>query len=423
MYAAPAVRFPLSDAASSIGFEPPVREGETIVMSNRLHTFSFSPGRRKMTADGVDIWLNSKIDGDSGAAWRISDIDCQLLRHAVLTPADPTNMPMRVTVDAGHGGVDSGAVSDDGEIEEKSLTLSMALELGEMLRARGFAVNYTRTNDVSLSRPDRVRSANDFKSDLFVSLHCNKAPNIEANGVECYVLPACGFPGTAEGSRVHAWQPGNRSDVENMMAAYEIQKALVTNGTFRVDRGVRRQAFHVLRAAQCPAVLVEVGFMSHARELRKLNTPEWRTVQMRAVADGVSAYARRVCAWGRINAERMARLEAEEKARIASEERAAKEAEARARQEKLEEQKRREALAELERLEREERKLAKDAESANQRAQKLELELLKKTLTSKRIAEQLAAAEKAASDADSDALTPASAFMLDFYGIRGGGGK
>ncbi len=371
-----------------------------------------------MNANGVEIWLNAKAEGAGPRDCHISKVDWELIRHGVLTPADSTNSTLRVTVDAGHGGEDSGALSEDHLCEEKNLTLSMALMLGKVLRERGFEVNFTRTNDVYLSKSERVKIAKAFKSDLFVSVHCNKASNIEAVGAESYVLPARGFPGTAEGSSSHAWQPGNRSDVENMMAAYEIQKAIITNGTFRADRGIRRQAFHVLRAAQCPAVLVEVGFMSHARELRKLNNPQWQEQQMVSLADGVCSYARRLCAYRRINAEYLAKLEAAEKEKRLAAKRAREKAIEDERRRLQEKQQRQVAVAELERLEREERQLQQAAEKTRSRASQLERMLAEKTDTSRRIAKQLADAEKKEDAETSNDLSEEAAFLLDFYDIR-----
>lgn len=417
--AVPPGRLSLNEFARRLGCDGPVADNGALAISNATHSLFFFPGRRKIKANGVEVWMNSSLDGASSNEQRhIAGVDGELLKWALMPDADSTNRALRVMIDAGHGGVDSGAVSADGSVLEKTLTLEMALQLGEMLRERGFEVCFTRTNDIAVAKSERVKLAKKQGAELFVSIHCNKAPNVEACGAETYILPARGFAGTAEGSKKHSWQPGNRSDVENMMAAYEIQKAFVTNGTFRVDRGIRRQAFYVLRAAQCPAVLVEVGFISHARELRKLTNYEWRERQMRAVADGIGAYSRRLCAYRRINAATIARLEKEERERELEAQRRAQEAKRLAEEA---ERKRIAAQKELARLEQEERRLAEEAAKTAKRASELEAQLAKKEDESDRIAKELAELERNdKQDGEAGFISEEAIYLMHFYELRPG---
>ncbi len=96
-----------------------------------------------------------------------------------------------VVIDAGHGGKDSGALSDKkGSLKEKDIVLSTALKLGNELKKRGYKVLYTRSSDKFINLRDRTKYANDKRADLFISIHANAAPNAtkakSSEGVETF---------------------------------------------------------------------------------------------------------------------------------------------------------------------------------------------------------------------------------------------
>src|SRR5439155_26975966 len=86
---------------------------------------------------------------------------------------------------------------------------------------------------------------------------------------------------------------GHRADAENMLLAYQIQKAMVRSLAVE-DRGVKRARFAVLRDAQVPAVLIEAGFMSHPAESKRIFNPDYRRQLAQAIADGILAFKRLV---------------------------------------------------------------------------------------------------------------------------------
>jgi N-acetylmuramoyl-L-alanine amidase len=86
---------------------------------------------------------------------------------------------------------------------------------------------------------------------------------------------------------------GNANNSRNMLLAYELQRAMV-RGTNTEDRGVKRARFAVLKSAQMPAVLVEAGFMSNAREARNIYSPAWRKQMATAIVNGIQSYRRAV---------------------------------------------------------------------------------------------------------------------------------
>ena len=100
---------------------------------------------------------------------------------------------MRIFLDPGHGGKDPGATGNG--LQEKDLTLAIALQVGKLLSAQGADVLYSRTGDVFVDLPERAAMANRLGAHVFVSIHINSATNTAARGIETY-----SYPGSAPGS-------------------------------------------------------------------------------------------------------------------------------------------------------------------------------------------------------------------------------
>lgn len=199
-----------------------------------------------------------------------------------------------VVIDAGHGGKDPGAYGATG-LAEKNVTLSVALKLARLLRDRGFEVHLTRSRDTLIALSDRPHLANHWKQNrpatLFVSIHANSGVR-GSEGFETYFLSEAR---TEDERRV--------AEMENAAVKYEEKPAnsgpqldLLLNslrndyyqrasndfaeviqrelGAFHPgpNRGVKQAGFRVLVGALMPAVLVEIGFMSHAQEVKLLGT-------------------------------------------------------------------------------------------------------------------------------------------------------
>ena len=290
----------ITHCQNAIGATNFVSDGNSLAVSNGTSWVKFWLGRKKCEVNGVTVWLNSAATGNpADGSWRLNGRDFDLLHLGILSPKAGTNRTLRVLVDAGHGGSDGGAISKDKMLLEKDVTLSIAQELGALLATNGFAVCYSRTNDVDVSLSRRVQLAAENHTDLFVSVHVNKAKNTQACGIETYLLPSSGFPGTAEGSSNRGWQPGNRNDYFNVMLGYSIQKRLIA-GMADLDRGLKRQSFYVLRGICCPAVLVEVGFLSNQSEAADMMQAEWRRKKAEAIYQGIVDYASRMASLEKI---------------------------------------------------------------------------------------------------------------------------
>ena len=102
----------------------------------------------------------------------------------VQTPIEVTGT---VCIDAGHGGSDTGAISQDGSLYEKDDNLKLALKVKEYLESMNLNVIMTRTDDTYIDLNERCKIANTNNVDLFVSLHRNSAENTSASGVEVWV--------------------------------------------------------------------------------------------------------------------------------------------------------------------------------------------------------------------------------------------
>lgn len=222
--------------------------------------------------------------------------------------------PPLVVIDPGHGGEQEGAVSPGG-VAEKDLALQISRRLAARLRAAGARVVLTRTADVTVPLAARAAVANAIRADLFISVHLNSMPTAEARrvsrGVETYFLSADASDASAtavaarENADRHAGEPdldpddpvaAILNDLEHAEAlrsssrlAHEVHGRLVAAAGAE-DRGVKQAPFYVLAGARMPAVLVEVGFISHAAEAEQLGRREHQDRLAAAIAEGVAAF-------------------------------------------------------------------------------------------------------------------------------------
>lgn len=167
-----------------------------------------------------------------------------------------------VALDAGHGGVNPGAVYNGRQ--EKDDALALVLAIGEILEANGVNVFYTRTTDVYESPYQKAQEGNRSGADYFVSIHRNSSPYPnQYTGVETLVYNRYG-----EAARL-----ANNINVQLESVGF-------------VNQGVNeRPNLVVLNSTQMPAVLVEVGFINNDEDNRLLDERFYETAQ--AIADGI----------------------------------------------------------------------------------------------------------------------------------------
>ena len=174
-----------------------------------------------------------------------------------------------IVVDPGHGGSDPGTIGTVLGVFEKDIVLPISLELGRLLEENGAIVVYTRTEDQYVSHFDRAPIANMVNAELLISIHANSYEGTIAKGVETLYNPLY---------------------LENFRFAQTIQSELVGYiGAY--NRGVRpRTDLHVLNNANMPAVLVEVGFVSHPEEEALLMDSEYQQKIAEGLLNGVLAF-------------------------------------------------------------------------------------------------------------------------------------
>jgi N-acetylmuramoyl-L-alanine amidase len=147
---------------------------------------------------------------------------------------------MKIAIDAGHGGQDSGALGSKG-LKESATNLDIALRLGYLFETDNHQVLQSRTTDRFITLQGRCDVANSFKADYFISIHCNSNGHT-AKGIETLVY--------AEGGTAYK-------------LAKSVQAELV-KATGDTNRGIKiRPDLAVLKGTKMPAILCEVGFISH----------------------------------------------------------------------------------------------------------------------------------------------------------------
>lgn len=214
----------------------------------------------------------------------------------------------RIVIDAGHGGKDPGALGSE-KVRESAVVLAISRELERELLSRGFEVVMTRKSDVFLPLEARTDIANRRDADLFISVHANAARNRKLAGVETYLLDTRYDRQTARvAARENGTTVAQLSELHRILASLKlgnneryaaryadlVQRSLVSrlrkNYPGTVDLGVKRGPFLVLFQADMPAILVEVGFVSNATEVRRLRTSAFARTAARGIAEGVAIY-------------------------------------------------------------------------------------------------------------------------------------
>ena len=260
--------------------------GATIYDKTRKVVFSSTS--RAGTVNGTQVYFLYPLLFKKNNEPYISEVDFLTCLDPLLRYKTPVKLGMKtIMIDAGHGGSDPGAVN--GAHKEKVYTLQIAKRLQTQLEKLGFRVIMTRTGDTYPTLQDRAALCKKYKPDLYISIHCNSSTNKTPAGIETYRAVPVGGTET-KGSKVKTEkQSANEFDANNSRLAYEIQKGMLaaTKGT---DRGTRHQAIYVTGNATCPAVLVEVGYLSNDAELKKIASPDYQNKIVSGILAGLAGY-------------------------------------------------------------------------------------------------------------------------------------
>jgi N-acetylmuramoyl-L-alanine amidase len=221
-----------------------------------------------------------------------------------------------IAVDAGHGGVDSGALGPK-NMREKDVTLAIAKELVRVINAQpGYSARLTRSGDYFVELQKRRDLARDMKADLFISVHADSFSDPSAYGASVFALSRKGA--TSEMARFLA-QRENDSDLIGRVGGVslddkdaqlagvlvDLSMTSTVNSSLQVGsnvlgaissiaplhaKHVEQAGFVVLKSPDVPSILVETGFISNTAESRKLASADYRAQMAQAIFSGVRRY-------------------------------------------------------------------------------------------------------------------------------------
>lgn len=234
--------------------------------------------------------------------------------NAVPQKKTPTQQSKRkiIVIDAGHGGVDPGAIGYKGTYEKK-ITFFMAKELKEELDKNSkYKVYLTRNRDVFIPLRDRVKIARKYDADLFISIHADSAKNRKAKGLSVYTLSETASDKEAEAlaekenkadivaglnfadhtkevsdillSLAQRETNNSSSEFANILSS-EMSKIVKT-----VSNTHRFAGFAVLKAPDVPSVLLELGYLSNPDEEKLLRQEKYRKKLAKATVKAVNKF-------------------------------------------------------------------------------------------------------------------------------------
>lgn len=189
-----------------------------------------------------------------------------------------------IIIDAGHGGIDGGAVASDGT-QEQYINLDIARKINEYLSELGYVTIMTRTDDNSIHDPDaetirqkkvsdihnRLKIIETHQDSIFVSIHLNYYTESKYNGTQVF------------------YSPNNANS--GKLAQY-IQNSVVSLLQPYNTRQIKQSdsSIYLLYHSPVPSVMVECGFLSNAEETEKLKNENYRTQMAEAICKGIIDY-------------------------------------------------------------------------------------------------------------------------------------
>lgn len=299
----------------------------------------FAPGRSRIVVDLAEPALVSRVESSKGEHFatltvELTRTDRASYRKAALKPMVEAGDGLRdvslpepgeasavrvkdskptIVIDPGHGGVDPGAVGAGG-IAEKDVVFAFASRLKERLEQTGrYRVKLTRDTDTFVSLGARVRLAREARADLFVSIHADTlSDSPEVRGATIYT--GSDFASDAESARLADKENmadqiaglDARDDAEDVVGilmdltkretrafSTDIARKVIASlqGTIKLNKNPHRSAgFRVLKAPDVPSLLLELGYLSSAKDADLLVSESWRDKSTESLAAAIDRY-------------------------------------------------------------------------------------------------------------------------------------
>ncbi|MBK9769445.1 MAG: N-acetylmuramoyl-L-alanine amidase [Candidatus Obscuribacter sp.] len=222
----------------------------------------------------LDLSLKAGRQWGYYADYDDNNLNLHIKYPPALTPlaqgnSGPRLAGLKVCIDPGHGGTESGALGHSG-ITEAEINLAIALKLKTLLEAEGVNVCMTRTEDTDVSLQDRVDFARDHKVDLLISVHNN-------------ALPDGRDPLKEHGTSTYRYQP------QSVELARTLKNSMVKELGLP-DLGARYQNLALCRPTAMQAVLLEVAFVVNPDEYSHLINNEWQAKAAKSMLNGMLSY-------------------------------------------------------------------------------------------------------------------------------------
>ena len=279
---------------------------------DRIKLAQFDPNTLRLVIENsTKLSIRFKTDGSQLQVNMMGDKSELPAKYKVISPKR-LDRNKTIVIDAGHGGKDPGAVGYK-RYREKIVVYQIAQKLKDILKSRGFNVYTTRSSDKFVKLSKRTKYANKKDADIFISIHANAVGKKNAkkvHGIECYFLSnsrsqraknVAAKENSADMSDMSFYGKQsflNTINSHNIVAsnklAIDLQRGMLSSlkKSYKnvKDGGVREGPFWVLVGAQMPSVLVEVGFITHPTEAKRLVNSKYQKKLALGLANGVERY-------------------------------------------------------------------------------------------------------------------------------------
>jgi N-acetylmuramoyl-L-alanine amidase len=268
-------------------------DNEFMTYSNQYDKIILKKFSRKMYFNNTLYWLNDAFSFSKSNGWFVAQQDYNRMLMPLFVADCSTNTidGFVVFIDPGHGGIDSGACdsSCSTNLKESDIVFNISTNLASLLEEYGVTVVMSRTNDVYVGLTDRTAMANEAQAHMYISVHVNSAVGTSASGFETYTLPLGNSYSTSGHSEPHIYM-GNNYDVFNSLLGYSIHNSMLESFPDQLDRGIKHARYEVLKNIDCPAILVECGFLSNKSEHKLLANLEYQRLVSESIFSGATNY-------------------------------------------------------------------------------------------------------------------------------------